>query len=110
MNAFRMLKLPVMLLGFAAALLFYPACKAQEVSPDHFTDTGVQNVYEPAPAKAPAPKVKPKPATVKARSQQTNAQATVQLAANRTPVSPVQPAAEAVAEKRKIVPATPNKQ
>jgi hypothetical protein len=109
MNSFRMLKLPVMLFGFGAALLFSPACKAQEVSPDHFTDTGVQNVYEPAPAKAAAPKVKPQPSAVKAGTKKTNSQATIQLAANRTPVSPLQPAAEAVAETRKTAPATTKK-
>ena len=42
-------------LGLAAMLLVStPSCKAQEVSPDHFTDTGVQDVYEGAPAKVAA--------------------------------------------------------
>ena len=58
MKSFRMLKLPMMLVGLGAALALSPSCKAQEVSPDHFTDTGVQNVYESAPAKTAAPKPK----------------------------------------------------
>lgn len=51
MKSFRMLNLPAMLLGVGAVLILSPACKAQESSPDHFTDVGVQDVYQPAPAK-----------------------------------------------------------
>jgi len=36
--------------GLAMTLFGATSSKAQEVSPDHFTDTGVQNVHENAPA------------------------------------------------------------
>src|SRR5262245_52196115 len=36
--------------GLAMTLFSASSSKAQEVSPDHFTDTGVQNVHENAPA------------------------------------------------------------
>lgn len=36
-------------LGFATMFLGTPSCKAQEISSDHFTDTGVQNVFENVP-------------------------------------------------------------
>jgi len=36
--------------GLAITLFSASSSKAQEASPDHFTDTGVQNVYENAPA------------------------------------------------------------
>ena len=46
-------------IGVATMLLGWtPSCKAQEVSPAHFTDTGVEDVY---PAKKPPTK---KPAKV----------------------------------------------
>jgi hypothetical protein len=66
------------------ALLFSPACKAQEVNPDHFTNTGVQDVYEAAPGKVTAPKVKQKLLTLQSRTRQINLPATLQLAAKRS--------------------------
>jgi hypothetical protein len=36
----------------AAALILTPACKAQEVSPDHFTDTGIEGISPVASTKA----------------------------------------------------------
>src|SRR5215470_9800132 len=36
--------------GLAMTLFGASSSKAQEVSPDHFTDTGVQNVHENGPA------------------------------------------------------------
>jgi len=101
-KSLNMLKLPVILLGFGGALLLSPACKAQESSPDHFTDTGVQDVYEPGSAK---PAAKPaKPAVVQAKKQQTGSDAKVQLAANRSASEIPQPSAQAVADKRKETP------
>jgi hypothetical protein len=44
-------------IGVATMLLGWtPSCKAQEVSPAHFTDTGVEDVYpaKKLPAKKPA--------------------------------------------------------
>jgi hypothetical protein len=109
MKSFGMLKIPMILVGLGAALVLSPACKAQEVSPDHFTDSGVQDVYEGAPGKVVAPKVKQQPIS-QARTNQTNSPATLQLVAKRTPVSAnTQPGAQAVANKRNPVPSAPKK-
>jgi hypothetical protein len=56
-----------------------PSCKAQEVSPAHFTDTGVEDYY---PAKKPLPKKTAK----------------VQIATNAIPMSSNQ----AIARKQKV--------
>ena len=72
-------------LGLAAMLLVStPSCKAQEVNPDHFTDTGVQDVYEGAPAKVAAPLVKQNLSATQARQHQINSPATVHTVAKRT--------------------------
>jgi len=105
-----MLKLPMMFVGLGAALALSPACKAQEVSPDHFTDTGVQNVYENAPAQTAAPKPKQSQSAAQARSSQKNSSATLQPVAKRTPVSATQSGPKTVADKRKSTPAPPKKQ
>ena len=110
MKSFRMLKLPLMFVGLGAALALSPTCKAQEVNPDHFTDTGVENVYESAPAQKAAPKPKQNPSAAHARSSQTNSSASLQPVAKRTPVSGTQTGPKAVADKRKSAPATPKKQ
>src|SRR5579863_650940 len=110
MKSLRMLKLPMIFVGLGTALALSPSCKAQEVSPDHFTDTGVQNVYEGAPAKTAAPKPKQHQPSAQVRSSQTNSSATLQPVAKRTPVSAAQPGPKTVADKRKSAPATPKKQ
>lgn len=110
MKSFRMLKLPMIFVGLGTALALSPACKAQEVSPDHFTDTGVQNVYESAPDQTAAPKPKQNHSAAQVRSSQTNSSATLQPVAKRTPVSATQPGPKTVADKRKSAPATPKKQ
>jgi hypothetical protein len=109
MKSFVMLKLPMVLVGLGAALVLSPACKAQEVSPDHFTDTGVQDVYDASQNKAGAPRLKQKPPTAQARTHQTNSPATLKPVAKRTPVSAAQPGPKAVADKRKTVPSTSKK-
>jgi hypothetical protein len=109
MKSFGMLKLPMIFVGLGAALAFSPSCKAQEVSPDHFTATGVQDVYE-APGKAAAPKAKQKPPTSEAGIHQTTPPANLQPVAKRTPVSLVQQGVPTVADRRKPVPSTPKKQ
>jgi len=40
----------IALVGLGLFLSFPPACKAQEVSPDHFTDSGVEGVTVPTRA------------------------------------------------------------
>src|SRR5258708_39582368 len=102
-----MLKIPVWLLGSAGAMTITPACKAQEVSPDHFTDTGVENVYQTAPHGAAAPKPKLTPSALQTRNQRTNSPATspvtLQLAAPNSSL-PGQPSTVAISEKQKIAP------
>ena len=92
-------------LGLAAMLLVStPSCKAQEVSPDHFTDTGVQNVYEGAPAQVAAPAAKQSVSATQSRVHRINSAATVQPAAKRNSSKPSQPSVQMVAEKRKQTP------
>jgi hypothetical protein len=110
MKPFGMWKIPMILVGLGAAIVLSPACKAQEVSPDHFTATGVQDVYESAPGKAAAPKVQQKPSATQARTHQANSPATLQPVAKRTPVSAAQPGTQVVADNRKTVPSAPKKQ
>ncbi len=110
MKPFGMLKIPMILVGLGAVLALSAACKAQEVSPDHFTDTGVQDVYEGAQGRLVGSKLKQKPSTSQARAHQTNSPATLQPVAKRTPISAAQPGTQAVADKRKLVPSTPKKQ
>jgi hypothetical protein len=109
MKSFGMLKIPMILVGFGAALALTPACKAQEVSPDHFTASGVQDVYENASGKAVAPKLQQKPSATQARTNQSNSPATLQPVAKRTLVSAAQPSSQTVADKRKPVPSAPKK-
>jgi hypothetical protein len=101
MKPFGTLKRTMILAGLGAALAYSPACKAQEVSPDHFTDAGVQDVYESAASKAAAPKPKQNQSAAQARSSQTNAPAALRPVAKRTPVSATQPGAQAVADKKR---------
>jgi hypothetical protein len=110
MKSFGMLKIPMILVGLAAAIVLSSTCKAQEVSPDHFTATGVQDVYESAPAKVTAPKVQQKPSAAQARTPQTSSQSTLQPVAKRAPVSAAQPGTQVVADNRKTVPGAPKKQ
>jgi len=108
MKPFGMLKIPMILVGLGAALVFSPASKAQEVSPDHFTDTGVQDVYNPAPSTAPAAKPKQKAPATQQHSHSSSA--ALQPVAKRTPVSAAQPGARALADnKRKSAANTPKK-
>ena len=83
MKSFGMWKIPMILVGLGAAIVLSPACKAQEVSPDHFTATGVQDVYEGAPGKATARKVQQKPSATQARTHQANSPATLQPVAGQ---------------------------
>jgi len=110
MKPFRILKFPMILVGLGAALGISPACKAQEVSPDHFTDTGLQDVYNAPPAKTGAPKLHQNQPASQPRSHQAKSAATLQPGAKHTLVSPTQPGPKAVADKSKLVPSTPKKQ
>jgi hypothetical protein len=97
--------------GLAAMLLVStPSCKAQEVSPDHFTDTGVQDVYEGAPAKVAARMVKQNLLASQARLHRINSSASMQSGAKRTPLLASQLDTPAVVDKRKPAAGTPQKQ
>jgi hypothetical protein len=97
--------------GLAAMLLVStPSCKAQEVSPDHFTDTGVQDVYEGSPAKVAAPAVKQNLLASQPRAHRINSSATAQPGAKRTSLLYSQLETPTVADKRQPVATTPKKQ
>jgi hypothetical protein len=105
MNTYKQLLPRTILIGSfgVAAMLLVgtPSCKAQEVSPDHFTETGVQDVYEGAPAKVAAPKVKQNQSAAETRARQINASSTKQSAAKRTQLLSAQLDTAAVADNRK---------
>jgi len=98
-------------LGLAAILLVStPSCKAQEVNPDHFTDTGVQDVYDAAPAKVATPIAKQNRSAAQVRRQQLNSPATVQTVAKRTYQLSAQLDTPAAVDKPKPASITPAKQ
>jgi hypothetical protein len=107
MNTFKQLLPRTILfgsLGLAATLLVStPSCKAQEVNPDHFTDTGVQDVYEGAPAKVATPIAKQNLSATRAPKHQINSPATVDTVAKRTSHLSAQLDAPAAADKPKLV-------
>jgi hypothetical protein len=114
MNAYKQLLPRTILLGsvgLAAMLLVStPSCKAQEVSPDHFTDTGVQDVYEGAPAKVAVPAVQQNLLASQARAHRINSSTAAQQAAKRNNLLYSQLETPAVADKRKPAANTPQKQ
>jgi hypothetical protein len=94
--------------GLAAMLLVStPSSKAQEVSPDHFTDTGVQDVYDAALAKAAAPKAKQNLLASQAHTQGINSSTHPAKRNNLLYSQLYTPAAN---DKRKRVASTPPKQ
>jgi len=109
MKPFRMFKIPLMLLGFGGALILSPVCKAQEVSPDHFTATGLEDVHQAAPQKLAATKPMQTPPALQARNLRTDSPTTMQLTATRNSSLPVQPGTLAIPEERKIAPRKPKK-
>ncbi len=101
MKSFSLLKLPVLLTGFGALLLFSPACKAQsEVNPDHFDGTDTWEVAARKPV-ASRGKAAQKPGALQTQSQKASVGASVQLAAVRDMSSSVPRDAVAVQDKRK---------
>ena len=102
MKPFSLLKIPVVLVGLGALLLFTPTCKAQsEVSPDHFDGT---DSWETAARTPVAPRTRPAPATrsYQAQNKKAGSGASLQLAAVRD-VSKSSPRnAVAVQDKRKL--------
>ena len=101
MKSFSLLKLPVLLTGFGALLLFSPACKAQsEVNPDHFDGTDTWEVAARKPVTSQA-KPTPKLGAFQAQSQKAGSGGSVQLAAVRDMSNPVPRDVVAVQDKRK---------
>jgi hypothetical protein len=56
MKPLAMLKMPILLGAFGAALMFSPACKAQEVSPEQFEDRNTAPFENMQKTTAVAPK------------------------------------------------------
>jgi hypothetical protein len=114
MNAYKQLLPRTILIGsmgIAAMLLAStPSCKAQEVSPDHFTDMGVQDVYDAAPATVAAAAMKQTQAASQASAHRMNAAANTQSASKRNVVLSAKLDTPAVADRRKSVVATLPKQ
>lgn len=102
MKPFRLLKIPTLLLGFGALMLFAPSCKAQsDVSPDHFDGTDSWEIAARTPV---APKIKLTKATntYLAENRKNADSAKLQFAAVRE-VSKSSPRdAVAVQDKRKV--------
>jgi hypothetical protein len=108
-KSFSLLKLPLLLAGFGALLLFSPACKAQsEVNPDHFDGTDTWEVAARKPVTAQG-KVAQKSGTLQAQSQKASTGASVQLAAVRDMSNPAPVSAVAVEDKRKTAVRKSNK-
>jgi len=100
-KSFSLLKLPILLAGFGALLLFSPACKAQsEVNPDHFDGTDTWEIAARKPVTSQA-KAAQKLGAYQAQNQRAGSGASVQLAAVRDLSSPVSRNAVAVQGKRK---------
>ena len=83
MKPFSLMKIPMVLVGFGALVIFAPSCKAQsEVSPDHFDGT---DTWEVAARKPIAPKAKGVPALTvfQAMDKKASASGSLQLASVR---------------------------
>ena len=101
MKSFSLLKLPILLAGFGALLLFSPTCKAQsEVNPDHFDGTDTWEIAARKPM-TPQAKAAQKSGALQAQSQKARSGANVQLAAVRDVSNPATRDAVAVQDKRK---------
>ena len=103
MKPFRLLKIPMVLVGVGALVIFAPSCKAQsEVSPDHFDGT---DAWEVAARKPLAPKAKAAaaPTVFEAMDKKASANASVQLASVREKADAMPPATATLQDKKKFV-------
>jgi hypothetical protein len=99
---FSLLKIPVLLVGFGALLLFAPACKAQsEVNPDHFDGTDPWEVAARRPVTARTKTGAAAPASYLAQNKKAGSAASLQLTAAREVASPAHGNTVAVRDKRK---------
>ncbi len=102
MKSFSFLKLPALLLGLGACVLFSPVCKAQsEVNPDHFDGTDSWSVT--APRHVPVAKAKHplSAAALPARNEKANTGPTLKLSSARDVQKPLGPEGVAIQDKRK---------
>lgn len=106
---FRLLKLPLLVVGMGAALLLSPACKAQsEISPDHFDGTdswaAAAQKVRPSVQKQAAAK-----AALSAKNQNTTLASAFQLTSAHEAAKPVNHDAVAIDRKRKTSARDPEK-
>src|SRR6266571_1118080 len=107
---FSLLKIPAMVLGFGAVVVFAPTCKAQsEVSPDHFDGTDPWEIAARKPV-TPRTKAAPAPASYQVRNEKAGSGAGLQLAAARDLSNPVPHNTVAVQDKRKTAVRKANKE
>jgi hypothetical protein len=113
-NSYKPSQLRTVLLGpiglVAMLLLSTPSCKAQEVSPDHFTATGVQDVYENAPAKVATSNSQQKLPDSKTRRHKMSSPGMPQPSPKRTSLMHAQPGRQVVSKKHKPAPIASTKQ
>ena len=101
MKPFSLLKVPMLLVGFGAVLLFAPACKAQsEVSPDHFDGTDSWEIAARTPVAAKT-KSGANAGTFQAKNQKASAGPNLQLAAAREVTKSAPRTAVTLRDKRK---------
>jgi hypothetical protein len=101
MKSFSFLKLPVLLLGLGACVVFTPVCKAQaEVNPDHFDGTESWAVAAPRPVLVAKTNHLPSAAALQAKNEKT-AGPTLKLSSARDVQNPLGPEGVAIQDKRK---------
>ena len=101
MKPFSLLKIPMMLVGLGAIMLFAPACKAQsEVSPDHFDGTDSWEIAARTPV-ASRTKVATAANSYQAQNKKAGSGASMQLAAVREVTKASPRKAVALQDKRK---------
>jgi hypothetical protein len=99
---FSLFKIPTIVLGFGALVVFAPTCKAQsEVSPDHFDGTDAWEIAARKPVGAKA-KAAPAIGSYQARNKKTGSEGTIQLASARELSKSMPHGAVAVQDKRKV--------
>jgi hypothetical protein len=103
MKPFSLLKIPALLLGFGALVLFAPSCKAQsEVSPDHFDGTDPWEIAARKPVAATSKSSKAT-SSYQAQNKKADSNASLQLAAVREVSKSSPRKAVAVQDKRKTL-------
>ena len=113
MKTFFILKLPILLCFFGAALIFSPTSRAQsEVAPDHFDDGSNTEPFDRG-SKTIIPdtnKTSQKPVAALTRNRTSNPNQTKQLVAARNLSTPATQNAAVIEEKRKTATRKSNKQ